>query len=452
MLSWFRQRRITVQFLLAGGFLVVAATALAGYVLSGIVQRNALQATASATALFMDAMTSSLVQELADRSTLPAAERSQLDRLFEDPGFRERFPYLEIWHPDGIVAYSNSPDLIGRSFTLPPGARLALTGQIASTLTDLSASEHTARNWTEKYLEIYSPLREAETGRVIAIAEIHEDSAKLQGTLSRLRFQSWMIVLSVGVAIMAGLYGVVASGARQIDDQRRRLDLKVAELENASALNQSLRTRIQGASARLSEMNEHFLRRLGAELHDGPAQLVGFAILHLEQLRRETDPQKRRQLADTQEQTLKEAQSEIRDIAKGLLLPDIMELDLQALIARVVAIHEARTGSHVSLERAGTLPNLSPAAKICAFRFVQEGLHNAFRHGGGVDQRVLIDVVQRSLKVSVLNRAVANGGGRSAEGGLGLLGMRERVESLGGTLKLEAVGGDTKLTMELDDA
>jgi signal transduction histidine kinase len=449
--GWVRAQRITTQFLVAGGLIILVATALSGAILSSAVERNAISSTGGATALFVDAVAGSLVQDLGESSTLSAAATARLDAIFNEPAFRARFPFLEIWHPDGTIAYSNSPELIGRAFPLPEGARTALSGRVASSVTDLRASQHTTRNWTETYLEVYSPLREAADGRVIAVAEIHEISDELQATLLRLRLQTWLVVLLAGVAVMGGLYGIVASAARQIDDQRRSLDLKVVELEKASSLNLSLRQRIQAASEKLAEMNERYLRRLGAELHDGPAQLLGFAILNVEQLRRETKVERRRKLADEQERVLKEATSEIRNISRGLLLPDVLELEFAALIRRVIAIHEARTGSSVTLSLSGTMPELAPAAKICAFRFVQESLNNAFRHGAGPEQRVTVTAKDRMLTMSVANRTGARPLVLQSGDRLGLIGMRERIESLGGTLKVEsAAGGETKITMELD--
>jgi signal transduction histidine kinase len=46
-----------------------------------------------------------------------------------------------------------------------------------------------------------------------------------------------------------------------------------------AAQNDSLRQRVQCASSRAAELNEQFFRRISVDLHDGPAQLLGFASL-----------------------------------------------------------------------------------------------------------------------------------------------------------------------------
>ena len=82
------------------------------------------------------------------------------------------------------------------------------------------------------------------------------------------------------------------------------------------------------------------------------------------------------------------------------------------------------------------------------FRFVQEGLNNAFRHAGGAGQSVAVTLENRTLRVVV---ADAGGGFDVREGGegLGLAGLRERVESLGGTFAVDSSPSGTRLTMKL---
>jgi len=92
------------------------------------------------------------------------------------------------------------------------------------------------------------------------------------------------------------------------------------------------------------------------------------------------------------------------------------------------------------------LPPLDAASKTCLYRFVQEGLTNGWRHGGGQGQAVRLVADAGGLELSVLDRGpgFAEGGpgfaahGPAArpdadgDGGLGLAGLRDRVEALGG--------------------
>ena len=96
---------------------------------------------------------------------------------------------------------------------------------------------------------------------------------------------------------------------------------------------------------------------------------------------------------------------------------------------------------------------VSHAVRICVFRFVQEGLNNAYRHGGATGQDV-----RSWMDGTLLNVSVADSGGDSSSAekdlpgaGIGLYGLQERVESLGGTLTKRRLGdGGNLLKMTLD--
>ena len=56
----------------------------------------------------------------------------------------------------------------------------------------------------------------------------------------------------------------------------------MVELKNLLARNQELSTRLQKASRDASTLNEQLLRKIGADLHDGPARLVAYASMRIE--------------------------------------------------------------------------------------------------------------------------------------------------------------------------
>ena len=69
---------------------------------------------------------------------------------------------------------------------------------------------------------------------------------------------------------------------------------------------------------------------------------------------------------------------------------------------------------------------------LAVYRVIQESLANATKHAPGSAVRIRIDVDEKSVGVEVVDR----GGSFAASsgGGVGLIGMRERVEALGGRL------------------
>ena len=451
--QWFARQTLSLQFLLASSVLILLAAAVSGYLISREVSGSAAGDRAAATALFMQSILEPAGRELALTGQLTPARVARLDSLFAEPQFKDRFPYFELWLPDGTVAYSTSKELIGRRFSPPPGLVQALNGEVAAAYADLTAGEHTLRSISTRYLEIYSPVRRSDTGAIAAVAEIHEDTDILHREIFEVRLVSWIIVAGTSAAIMLGLFGIVHRGSATIEQQRLRLEQRAEEAERVSEEIRVLRDRARLASLRMTDFNERLTRGIGADLHDGPAQLIGFAVLQMEPVRRATSKAKRQEALDVVGGTLEEALKEIRMIARSLLLPDIERLDLDQVIARAAKLHEARTGTAVDIAATGGSIALPPVIKTCVYRFVQEGLNNAHRHAGGNGQTVRRRIEGTTLTLSVSDRGLLVGeapGERAGDGGLGIHGLRQRVESLGGTLRLSRRPEGAELTMQLD--
>ena len=446
-----RSWSLTRQFAVTGGAIMLLAMVVEGLFTAEIIARNTIDRKAATTALFMDSILSPLAHHLAAGDVLPAKERAELDRLLGREDFKSRFPHVEIWKDGGLVAYSTTPGLIGRRFDAPAGMVEAIQGEVSARYTDLEADEHEIRGFTSRYLEIYSPIREHHTGRIIAVAEIHETTEPLERRLWWLRLKSWLARIGATGLIMAGLFWIVYRGSRTIMTQQRQLGERMADVERTSRHNRALRERVQRASGRVSELTECYLRGFGAELHDGPAQLVGLAALKVEHVRRAgTDAQREEEL-QVLDSVLEEAQRDIRALSKGLMLPEIEGLPLAEVIGRAARAHERRTGTAVAVRCESVSQAVPDAVRICAYRFVQEGLNNAFRHAGGNGQTVVCEVED-----NVLCLAVEDDGGTGIhrptgpDSGLGLVGLRERAESLGGTFRIgKAPGGGTRIEMTL---
>ncbi|SCZ13515.1 sensor histidine kinase [Microvirga guangxiensis] len=442
---------LTRQFAVTGSAIMLFAMIVEGVFTAELISKNTIERNGATTALFMNSFLSPLAHHIAAGDVLPAEKQAELDQLLDKDDFEGRFPHLEIWKGDGLVAYSRSPELIGRRFEPPPGLVEALNGEVSARYTDLAAGEHVARGFTVRYLEIYAPIREQHTGRIVGVAEIHEITEPLEQRLWHLRLNSWLARISITALIMAGLFWIVYRGNGIIMAQKRQLGERVAEVERASRHNRILRNRIQHASSRASELNERFLRGLGADLHDGPAQLIGLAALKVEHVRLAGFAQTREMELQALDSLLADALHEIRDISKGLVLPEIEGLPLPEVVRRATRVHEKRTGTTVSLTCEDFPQSLSNAVKMCAYRFVQEGLNNAFRHAGGNDQAVSCKFENGALRLAVEDSGGVDRGRPADRGsGLGLAGLRERVESLGGTFRMsKASTGGTKIEMLL---
>lgn len=445
--GWSLSRR----FALAGGFVMLFAMLAAGSWVTSRIETNVVQNTVSSTALFMDSFIAPLAQELEKSDTLSIGPIRALDELLSGTRLGERVVDIRIWKPGGLVAYSTDFSLVGKKF--PPSAELesAFQGHVAGGFAE-SGINHQSPAADGPLLEIYSPIRKDWTGEVIAVVEFYEKAGSLEQDLSRVRLQSWAVIAGITILIGSLLFGIVNRGSRIIESQRSALVERVRELQVMSEENRRLRYRAQRASSRVSEVSEQLLRRLSADLHDGPAQLVGLAALRLDSLKNITSRKQRdRQIAEL-ENVLGDVVRDIRNICQGLSLPELKEMTLPALAEHAISAHERRTATHVARTVCLTRENAPVPLKICLYRFIQEGLNNARRHASGAETAVSVTQEGAILKARVTN-GPGDGRGREAHlrGGLGLRGLQDRIESLGGRLDFShEPGKGAVLAMEID--
>jgi signal transduction histidine kinase len=105
-----------------------------------------------------------------------------------------------------------------------------------------------------------------------------------------------------------------------------------------------------------------------------------------------------------------------------------------------------RSGLPVTWRVTGTPRELAPVTDLTAYRLVQESLTNAGKHGTGAAE-VLVDYRPASVAVEVSNPMIASS--VVSPGGHGLIGMRERVAVVGGSLDVGPDGGRFVVRAEL---
>lgn len=438
------------QFALAGGVVMLAAAVAGGFFVSNRIEAVVVRNTANATALYMESFIAPLTQDLATQAALSEQSRLEIGRLLAETALGQRVVSFKIWRPGGLLVDASNRDVIGKTFAPTENLKQAWAGEVRADFNDTGDEEDVAEHALGlPLLEIYTPIREVKTGKVIAVAEFYEIASQLKLDLIRARSLGWLTVGAAMLLIAGSLFAIVLRGSRTIDRQ-------LAALSELASRNLALRLRVQGAAARFSSVNDQVLRRIGADLHDGPAQLMGFAALRLDALQGRVAGDKA--LADLAavQRAVKDSILEIRNISRGLSLPDIEQKSLEDILRGVAETHAARTGAAVAIQCDATAAEVPSAVKICCYRFVQEGLNNGWRHALGKGQEVRLSVQGDLLRLRVLDRGpgfphlpVDFG---ADDSGLGLAGLTDRVESLGG--HIEALnrqdGPGAELRMELD--
>jgi signal transduction histidine kinase len=149
---------------------------------------------------------------------------------------------------------------------------------------------------------------------------------------------------------------------------------------------------------------------------------------------------------------LNNALTEMRAIAAGLGVPQLESLTLAEVFSRVVRSHERRTGTKVILDAADLPEQASLPVKITIYRIVQEALNNAHRHAAGEGQQVRAACKASQLIIEVSDHGPGFDVTKPIDWDvhLGMAGMRERVESLGGIFRVESeINRGTKIVAML---
>lgn len=452
-LARWRDLPLVVQFLLAGAPVMLAAMLLIGAWITRRIEDSVVANTASAGALYLESFVSPLSQELArnDRLSQPAVQA--LAEVFASTGLGERIVSYKIWKQDGLVVHASDPTIVGARFPPSPELAAAWNGEVNGSFEELGDAE-SAREaaLSLPLLEVYSPIHEVWSGRIIAVAEFYEVAGELERDLADARRTSWLLVAGVFLASGLMLLGIVRAGGRTIARQRRLLQAQIAESRAIAAQNVELRHRAIGASARATEQAERRLRRFSADLHDGPAQYVALAAMRLDSVMPETDAG--RAEAESLRAALRAALAEIRAISRGLSLPELDRLSLAGVARRAVEAHLRPSDRPVGFDYAG--PDDPPAGlaqRLCLYRFLQEALSNATRHAPEAEVRVQVVATPERVVATVADDGPGFDPAATpvrAEGGQGLAGMRDRAESIGGEVKLEtAPGAGTTLSLTL---
>ncbi len=216
---------------------------------------------------------------------------------------------------------------------------------------------------------------------------------------------------------------------------RARAELLVALRERAERAESEQRT-----LAREAVLEER--ARITREMHDVVGHRVSLMVLQAGAVDMAAeDPVRVRQLAGQLQDAGRRSLEELRQLI-GLLTENDEDAPLapQPGLSDVDELVEdaRRAGLDVVLTRSGSPRELEPIVGRTAYRVVQEALTNAGKHAPGGPVTVTLDVREDELAVTVLNRKATQPPTALPSGGLGLIGLRERVRTVGGTLRAES--------------
>jgi signal transduction histidine kinase len=275
-----------------------------------------------------------------------------------------------------------------------------------------------------------------------------DDYEGVRGTAAAtVRGWGWRSAVGAPVIVERRLWGLVlvaSTSDRPLPlDTEERL-AKFTELVATAIANAEGRAELDASRARIVTTADATRRRIERDLHDGAQQQLVWLALALRAAQAtvpEELAQHRSELGRVVD-GLTDALDDLREIALGIHPAGLSEDGLTPALKRLVARSPLRV--NLEVRAPGRFPE---PIEVAAYYVVSESLTNAAKYA----ETPVVDVAVASdggaLRVEV--RDSGRGGAEPARGS-GLLGLRDRVEAIGGTMRLTSPpGAGTSLRVEL---
>lgn len=235
------------------------------------------------------------------------------------------------------------------------------------------------------------------------------------------------------------------------------LDYLSGDLTQVTRILESTKNRqMIGLKIILAQEDER--KRIAREIHDGPAQSLANLVLRAEIAERMLGTQElevvRNELIDLKTQ-LRLDLGEIRKIIFNLRPMALDDLGLVPTLRKFVQDFEERTSIHAKFEAIGKEKRMTSALEAAMFRLVQEAFNNVHKHAEATFVSLEISFLEETIQLVIRDNgvgfqveAVEQQAKKHAK--FGLIGMRERVDLLQGTIGFESgVGQGTVITIRV---
>jgi signal transduction histidine kinase len=279
---------------------------------------------------------------------------------------------------------------------------------------------------------------------VVGDPEIDQEAARRFGMTTGI----WVPLVAARRAI-----GVIACHDRQGPDPRfDDDDLRLAEAfaqRAAVAVERSERVQ-RDALRRVVDAQELERRRLARELHDETGQALTSMLLGLRAVEEAASPDERDLAASRLRELVVTTLQDVRRLAVELRPSALDDFGLVAAVERLGETFSQQMGIEVDIESRLGNERLPAEIETALYRITQEAMTNVVKHARASRVSIVLVRKPRSAAAVIEDDGVGFEPGATRDGGIGLIGMRERVELLDGRLEIESSrGSGTTLVAEV---
>jgi len=198
----------------------------------------------------------------------------------------------------------------------------------------------------------------------------------------------------------------------------------------------------QDFGIRIIAAQEEERKRLSREIHDGPAQMLANVLMRTDLIER-TYREKGieyalAEIADLKK-TVRNALSEVRRIIYDLRPMALDDLGIVPTLKKYLStVTEYNPGVEIHFQSRSTEQRIPSNYEVSIFRLVQECVTNAMKHGKCKDIWVKLEWLNNAVNIVVKDDGVGFDQKVVKDHSFGILGMRERIEILNGTISIES--------------
>jgi signal transduction histidine kinase len=250
-------------------------------------------------------------------------------------------------------------------------------------------------------------------------ARVAQQQREFDGALRR------MMLISLALGILVAAVSMV---------RITRLELRTEEQQR---LSEAAERQLRRLSQQLVQAQEDERRSMARELHDEVGQTLTALRMDLGNLPPSAGADAdlfHTRLTETK-QLAEQALRTVRDLAMGLRPSMLDDLGLGPALEWQAREFSRRTGVPVTVQADGILDELPESHRTCVYRVVQEALTNCARHASAKNIRVNLHGRPNWLALTVEDDGVGFNPQESRGKGIGLIGIRERVGELGGSVE-----------------
>jgi signal transduction histidine kinase len=370
---------------------------------------------------------------------------SELRRLAGEQAARRRVATLVARGVSPGEVFSAVAEEVGRLFDaqattigrLEPDGTMAIVASSGTVRDELPVG---SRLQLESELALTAVVR---TGRSARVEGYSRASESVSRRMQRLGIHC---TVAVPITLEGSLWGSIAAGANHAPfpaDAEQRI-AEFTDLVATAIANADSRSQLAASRRRIVAAADEARRRIERDLHDGTQQrLVSLALAV-----RATEADLPSGRSDLQAELsriatgLKDAVEELREISRGIHPAILSEAGLGPALRTLAR----RSAIPVSLDIT-TDTRLPEPIEVAAYFVASEALANTAKHAQASRMEVSLATRNGGLVLSIGDDGV---GGADSSKGSGLVGLQDRVEALGGTIRIDSPpGGGTSLLVTL---